>query len=258
MAKSYSNSYIFTFALVMVVIVATCLSLAFAVLKPYQEANRKIEKIQNILQAAGMTAEKGDAQNSYNDHLIAEMMLDPVSGEPISIYLPDGSFEKGEKRAFDHDMKKLLNARKLFLEGKSSENPAIPLFLVRSTENDTLYIIPLQGRGLWGPIWGNIAVGSDRNTIVGATFDHKSETPGLGAEINQPFFQQEFIGKKLLDDQGDFLSVRVVKGGIVSLPEDQRIHAVDAISGGTITSDGVTNMLYDCMKYYEPFFKKAQ
>lgn len=258
MAKSYSSFYIFRFALIMVVIVATCLSLAYAVLKPYQEANQKIEKIQNLLKAAGIHAEKADAQATYTEHLIAEMMLDPVNGEPLSVYLSNGTFDKGDERAFDQDMKKLLNARKLFDEGKSEKNPAIPLFLIRNSSGDTLYIIPLQGRGLWGPIWGNIAVGSDRNTIVGATFDHKSETPGLGAEINQPFFQDEFNGKKLLDETGNFKSVKVVKGGITTLPETQRIHAVDAISGGTITSDGVTDMLYDCMKYYEPFFKKAQ
>jgi Na+-transporting NADH:ubiquinone oxidoreductase subunit C len=258
MAKKYSNSYIFWFALVMVVIVATGLSLAFAVLKPYQEANRKNEKILNLLQAAGIEADATSAVQVYQEHLISEMMLDPVTGEALSIYLPDGTFQVGDYRAFDQDMKKLITARKAYKEGKTSQNPPIPLFLLRLEGGDTLYIIPMQGRGLWGPVWGNIAVGSDRNTIVGATFDHKSETPGLGAEINQPSFMRAFNGKQLLDENGNFKSVKVVKGGISTLPEDQQIHAVDAISGGTITSDGVTDMLRDCLSHYEPFFKKAQ
>jgi Na+-transporting NADH:ubiquinone oxidoreductase subunit C len=258
MAKSYSNSYIFKFALIMVVIVATCLSLAYAVLKPFQEANRKNEKILNLLQAAGIEANTSTAVEVYQSHLISEMLLDPVTGDALSIYLPDGTYQTGDRRAFDQDMKKLLNAQKAFNQGKTTENPPIPLFLLRRDNGDTLYIIPMQGRGLWGPVWGNIAVGSDRNTIVGATFDHKSETPGLGAEINQPFFMDMFSGKRLLDENGNFKSVKVVKGGVSTLAEDQRIHAVDAISGGTITSDGVTDMLRDCLKYYEPFFKKAQ
>jgi len=258
MAKKYSSFYIFRFALIMVIIVATCLSLAYAVLKPFQDANRKVEKIQNLLKAAGIEAGKENAADLYESHLISEMMLDPFTGEPVSIYHSDGTFELGDQRAFDVEMKKLLYAQKEYREGKTDVNPPLPLFLIRSESGDTMYIIPMQGRGLWGPVWGNVAVGSDRNTIVGANFDHKSETPGLGAEINQDFFQDQFIGKKLLDNDGNFKSIKVVKGGVATLPESQRIHGVDAISGGTITSDGVTEMLYDCLSYYEPFFKKAQ
>ncbi len=258
MAKSYSSFYIFRFALFMVVIVATGLSLAFAVLKPFQEANRRTEKIQSLLKAAGIDASVKDAEAVYDAHLISEMMLNPKTGEAVSIYLPDGTFTLGDKRAFDQDMKKLLNARKAFMEGKTRESPQIPLFLIRDNKGDTLYIIPVQGRGLWGPIWGNIALGTDLNTIRGATFDHKGETPGLGAEINQQFFMDSFKGKRLLDEQGNFTSVKVVKGGVSVLPESSRIHGVDAISGGTITSSGVTEMLFECLKYYEPFFKKSQ
>jgi Na+-transporting NADH:ubiquinone oxidoreductase subunit C len=258
MAKSYSSLYIFRFALIMVVIVATGLSLGFAILKPYQDANKKTEKILYLLKAAGIEAEAKDAPAVYNSHLISEMMLNPETGEATSIYLVDGTFQAGAQRAFDLDMKKLLAAQKAFSDGKSEVNPDVPLFLLRSEAGDTLYIIPTRGRGLWGPVWGNIAVGSDRNTVLGATFDHQGETPGLGAEINQAFFQDAFVGKKLFSDQGSFKSVKVVKGGVMTMPESERIHGVDAISGGTITSNGVTDMLYDCLKHYEPFLKKAQ
>jgi len=257
MARTFSNSYIFRFALFMVLIVATVLSVAFAYLKPLQEANRRTEKIMNLLQAAGIPVTRDNADDLYNAHLLAEVMLDPVTGERLSVYYPDGTFGQGDQRAFDVDMRKLVYAQRIHREGRSAVNPPLPLFEIRGTGGDTLYIIPLYGRGLWGPVWGNIALGTDRNTIKGATFDHKSETPGLGAEINQSFFMDAFVGKKLFNERGTFTSVKVVKGGVSTLPDDRRIHGVDAISGGTITSDGVTDMLYDCLINYEPFFKKA-
>lgn len=257
MAKSFSNQYIFTFAFVMVVIVATGLSLGFSVLKPFQDENRRIEKIQYILKAAGIPSEKKEATRIYNDHLIAEWVLDPVTGEPVSIYLADGTFQRGDQRAFDIDMKKLLAARKAFTEGKSKNNPGLPLFLMRSDGGDTLFVVPVRGRGLWGPVWGNIAFGTDRNTITGTTFDHQGETPGLGAEINKDFFSDQFKGKKLMSQDGNFQSVMVIKGGVKNLPEEKQPYNVDGISGGTITSDGVSHMLLDCIRYYEPFMKKA-
>ncbi|HRW22050.1 MAG TPA: NADH:ubiquinone reductase (Na(+)-transporting) subunit C, partial [Bacteroidales bacterium] len=111
------------------------------------------------------------------------------------------------------------------------------------------YIIPLSGKGLWGPIWGYIALNEDMTTVFGATFSHKSETPGLGAEIETDWYQQKFSEKKIFDENGDFVSIKVVKGGA---PPDN-IHGVDAISGGTITSNGLEDMLFDCLKLYEPY-----
>ena len=108
-----------------------------------------------------------------------------------------------------------------------------------------------MGKGLWGPIWGYIALESDKNTVAGASFDHKGETPGLGAEINQGWFQEPFVGKKIFDESGDYQSIRVIKGGA---PEGDK-HGVDAISGGTITSNGVTEMLVRTLKIYEPYLK---
>ena len=110
----------------------------------------------------------------------------------------------------------------------------------------------MRGVGLWGPIWGNIAFESDFNTIAGATFDHKGETPGLGAEINTSWFEDEFKGKTIFDEQGKFVSVNVVKGGA----GENAPHAVDAISGGTITSNGVKDMLLTGLDNYVPYIKK--
>ena len=105
--------------------------------------------------------------------------------------------------------------------------------------------------GLWDAIWGYIALQSDMKTIVGAAFDHAGETPGLGAEIkDNPTFPARFKGKEIYTEGGKYVSVGVIKGGA----RDPK-HEVDGISGATVTADGVSKMLYDGIKYYEPYFK---
>ena len=125
-----------------------------------------------------------------------------------------------------------------------------PLFVFEK-EGNTYYVIPVRGKGLWGPIWGYLALQGDMNTVYGASFGHKGETPGLGAEIETEIFQQQFVGKKILDESGRFVSVKVIKGG--AAPDD--VHGVDAVSGGTITSNGVTEMLSRTVSSYIPYFK---
>jgi Na(+)-translocating NADH:ubiquinone oxidoreductase C subunit len=129
--------------------------------------------------------------------------------------------------------------------GKSGVN--YPLFVLEKN-GELMYVVPMVGTGLWGPIWGYVTIADDGETVVGAVFDHKSETPGLGAEINQPSFQKPFEGKTIYDERGDFTGIKVKKGGAKGSP-----HAVDAISGGTITSNGVTEMIMRTLKLYEPY-----
>ncbi len=116
-----------------------------------------------------------------------------------------------------------------------------------------MYIIPLRGKGLWGPIWGFISLEDDLNTVFGAVFDHKAETPGLGAEINRPMFQDPFAGKSIFNGE-EFKSIKVIKGGA----GEDNMHGVDGISGGTITSDGVTDMLLERLTMYLPYFNKIK
>jgi len=127
----------------------------------------------------------------------------------------------------------------------------LPVFTASSEDGKDVIILPVEGKGLWGPIWGYVSLESDLNTIFGVTFDHKGETPGLGAEINTSDFEGMFRGKKLFDN-GDFVSVMVHKGGA----EDGDVHGVDAISGGTITSNGLQNMLRDCLEKYNAYLIK--
>ncbi len=253
-----SNKYIFIYASVMVIIVAAILSTAAMLLKPLQEKNKRVEKMQNILTAAlsGEAALQINAETAtdmYQKYITEEMVIG-LDGEVLNIYnVADQKFTQSQGadtvRAFDIDLKVQLN------NIKDGKHAMLPMFKMED-QGKLLYIIPVRGLGLWGPIWGNIALESNFNTIAGATFGHKGETPGLGAEIDTRPFQVQFVGKDIFNNKGDLVSILVVKGGIATIPEAQRNHAVDAISGGTITSVGVQDMLSDCLDNYKAFFKK--
>ncbi|MCD4746305.1 MAG: NADH:ubiquinone reductase (Na(+)-transporting) subunit C [Bacteroidales bacterium] len=250
----YSNRYIFIYSSVMVIIVAAILSTAAMVLKPFQEKNVRTAKIIDILTSVNIESEKSNAEDLYSKHIIMEGVINP-KGEIISIY-KNNKFEKGDIRAFEINLKEEQQKEKEFKAGKIKEQPNYPLFICNKN-GETFYIIPLLGKGLWGPIWGNIALKSDLNTVIGVTFAHKSETPGLGAEIDKKPFQVQFEGRQIFDNNGNFTSIKVVKGGVDMLPEKDRIHGVDAITGGTITSTGVSEMLKDCLENYIPYIKKS-
>lgn len=131
------------------------------------------------------------------------------------------------------------------------------VYKLKSKDGQFCYVMPVKGKGLWGPIWGFVAVKQDGKTVNGAVFDHKSETPGLGAEINTEKFMSQFEGKLLFDDQGIFTSIKVVKGGVQNSNLDPK-YGVDAVSGGTITSQGLEKMLQNSLTPYIPFLKELQ
>jgi Na+-transporting NADH:ubiquinone oxidoreductase subunit C len=213
----------------MVIVVGAILSFVAISLKPMQTKNVEIEKKRNILSALQIKNTVENAEDLF-DKYITEMIAVNTNGEII----PDVD-------VFELDLKKELY--------KEHEDIKLPVFIGKLDNGELKYIIPLSGKGLWGPIWGYIALNEDMTTVFGATFSHKSETPGLGAEIETDWYQQKFSEKKIFDENGDFVSIKVVKGGA---PPDN-IHGVDAISGGTITSNGLEDMLFDCLKLYEPY-----
>ena len=220
------NTYIFGFAAIMVVLVASLLSTAAISLKPLQDINIEAEKKQNILTTLGIEVTREEAADIYKQKITNSYVIDD-KGQVV-----DGD-------AFTIDLGKELK--------KDKSEQVFPVF--ESEDNgSTSYIIPLRGKGLWGPIWGYLALKDDMSTISGAVFDHKSETPGLGAEISLSWFQEPFIGKQLFDGT-EFKSVTVVKGGA----SEDDMHGVDGISGGTITADGVTDMLQERLTNYLPF-----
>ena len=228
--RNFSNTYIYTFSIVMVVIVALLLSLAALQLKPFQDKNIEVEKKQNILASVHINSTPVDAVDLYSKYITESFVLNN-KGEKL----------EGED-AFTIDMKAEV--------GKPASERKLPVFVGNLENGAKAYVIPLRGKGLWGPIWGYISLEPDMNTIYGALYDHQGETPGLGAEITMDWFEQPFRGKTIFQDSTQFVSVKVLKGGA---PDDAP-HAVDAISGGTITSKALEAMLDSCLVQYKTYF----
>lgn len=217
-----SNVYTVVYASVMVILVAVLLAFTSQSLRSYQKQNEDNDKRQQILRSINVQVPAKDAEAKYNE-LIKDAFLVNENGEKV------------EGNAFTADVV------------KAASEHTYPVF-VADVKGETKYIMALHGAGLWGPIWGYLSVDSDKNTVFGADFSHQGETPGLGAEISKPAFSNEFKGKKLFID-GTFKSIAVVKPGKSVLGQDY----VDGISGGTITSQGVGNMLYDSLSGYVKF-----
>jgi Na+-transporting NADH:ubiquinone oxidoreductase subunit C len=225
------NSYTFGFAAIMVIVVAVILSGTSIILKDAQDSNVELEKKQNILKSVGVDIIRDSSAIEYDNYIIDQLVLNHLG-------------ETQEGSAFDVDLSKEIK--------KDISEQKLPLYIAE-VDDELKYIIPLRGKGLWGPIWGFISFNDDFNTVFAAVFDHKGETPGLGAEINKSFFQDPFKGKTILEE-GEFVSITIFKGGA---PEGNN-HGVDAISGGTITSDGVTHMLRERLKRYLPYFRLVE
>lgn len=219
------NSYTFTFAAVMVVIVAAVLSFTATSLAPIQDANVEQEKMQSILRSIRIDVSRAEAKQKYDEIIKDELVV------------VDGEVAEGVD-AFTVEMSKEV--------AKPVNERKAPLYIA-DYEGKTFYIIPLRGKGLWGPIWGYMSLEEDANTVYGTVFDHKGETPGLGAEIVTPMFTEQFVEKKILDADKEFVSIQVMKGTAAG------DYQVDGISGGTITSVGVEDMIQDNVQAYYPF-----
>ncbi len=244
----YSNAYVFRYASIMVIIAAALLSSAAMFLKPMQETNMAIEKMGGILISAKIEGvETEQTIRMFNEYVTESMVVDQ-NGEIVESQT-EGNMEDGT--AFTINLKEQLY-------NKSKGDPyQMPIYVINK-EGEKLYIFPLMGSGLWGNLYGNMALKEDFSTIFGVTFSHDKETPGLGAEITEKFFTSQFVSKQIFDDNGAFTSIKVVKGGAATLPEADQIHGVDAISGGTITSVGVDEMLRNVIEAYLPYIEKQR
>lgn len=211
-----SNAYIILYSTVMVVIVATLLALAALGLQKRQYENELNEKKQAILASLSASDQRYD---EFIDAYVVDKNGARIDGEDVFTLLNDlpGAYAAGK----------------------------FPVFEAR----DGRVVVPVTGMGLWGPIWGYVALEKDMNTVAGVIMAHKGETPGLGAEISTAKYQANFVGKTIFE--GDkFVSVTLRKGGA-----KDPAHEVDAISGGTKTSDGVTAMLYNSLANYLPLLE---
>jgi len=245
----YSNAYVFRYAAIMVILVAAALASVAMLLKPAQDRNVAIERMRNILAAANIEATAENAIELYNKYIVEEEALNP-QGEVVGVYKGQ-NLEKGDIRPFEINLKE-----ELYKQTKGNEY-VLPLYIA-NVNGKRLYIFPMLGRGLWGPVYGNLALEEDFNTVAGSMFGHDKETPGLGAEIELPPFEMQFIGKKIFDDNGNFTSIKVLKGASEILTPDQLVHGVDAISGGTITSNGVSEMIKSNLTNYLEYIKKQK
>lgn len=243
----YSNSYVFRYAAIMVILVAAVLSAVAMLLKPAQDKNVAVAKMRSILAAANIEASAENAIELFDKYIVEEEAISP-QGDVIGIY-KNQKLEKGEIRPFEINLKE-----ELYKQTKGNEFQ-LPLYIA-DIEGKKLFIFPMLGRGLWGPVYGNLALEEDFNTVAGSMFGHDKETPGLGAEIENTEFEMQFIGKKIFDVNGNFTSIKVLKGAAKILSPEQLVHGVDAISGGTITSNGVSDMIKSNMSNYLEFIKK--
>ena len=225
-----SNSYTFGFAILMVIIVGSLLALASQGLKTRQEKNATDKKMMSILSAINIDATRENAQEMYNKYVIDSKI---ISGKDLSA------------DAFNVDIKKEFRDKNISVSDRN-----YPLYICEK-DGDKYYIIPVVGTGLWGPIWGFVALESDFKTIYGANFDHKSETPGLGAEIKYASYSDQYTGEMISDTTGTFQPIIVLKDGSGSGLNSK----VDGITGGTITSKGVEEMTTRTLEVYVNYFK---
>lgn len=227
-----NNVYVILYATVMVIIVAIGLAFTSESLKDRQKANAEIDTMRQILRSLNIDVTAKEAQAKY-----AEVITDA--------YLVDasGAIVEGTQGVMTDDAAFTAEASKM----KNADTKGYPVF-VANVDGRTKYVLVMYGAGLWGPIWGYISLDEDADTVYGTDFGHVSETPGLGAEIVKPEFRNQFVGKKLYRD-GQLVSIAVVKPG----KSDPARDYVDGISGGTLTSNGVRDMLLSSLKLYEPF-----
>lgn len=233
--NTQSNTYTFLYAAIMVVVVAAVLSFTSLSLKGRQNMNKEIEKKQDILKAVNVASTPDDAVELYEKYIVEAMIVNS-----------EGEVKSNDKAAtFVVDLKRENK--------KNLSERQLPIYIFKDAKVGEKLIIPVLGKGMWGPVWGFVSMEPDRKTIFGATFDHQGETPGLGAEISKPEFQLPFKGKQIFDASGIFTSLKMVKG---TASDD--LHAFDAVSGGTVTSKGLEAMLQDNLSSYEKFLKSSK
>ncbi len=228
-----SNTYTILYIIGLIVIVGSALAGTSLALRDRQQANADADKMRQILAAVHITPDAKNIESDFNRYIVNQLVVnsqgDSVASDAFTIKMPAQVKLPASERS-------------------------LPVFVCRLDNGDTKYILPMYGAGLWGPIWGYIAVDSDGSHIYGAYFAHQGETPGLGAEIEKPAFCDQFDQSRGLNlFKGDrFLPVAVVKNG--QKPSGDEDY-VDGISGGTITSKGVSDMLANCLSPYQSYLK---
>lgn len=243
-----SNLYVVLFTAIMTIVVGGVLSFTSQVLAPAQKRSVELDTKSQILSSV---MDRNELAKMNPEEILA-MYDKRINSLVVDI--------NGNQVETDEDGNPVVAEQVDILKNykKEPENRLFPVFKYMNQENPNkvdAYILPLYGAGLWDKIWGFVALDSDLETIAGASYAHKAETPGLGARISTPEIQQRYVGKKIYDDSGNLVSVKMVKGeGNANLTE----HQVDGMSGATITGKGLNNMLENYLNYYQSYFKKLK
>ncbi len=240
MANTDKNSYTIIFAIVMVLVVGALLAFTASSLKPTITENERFVKQQNILYAMGINE---NVEGSVNFIPTAEVEAEFSKYIKQQLVIQNGEV-KQDSAAYLIDLKGELS--------KDMSERKLPLF-VGEKEGKDYYIIPLYGKGLWDAIWGFVALDADY-VVQGVFFDHKGETPGLGANIKERYFMDDFTGEEIMNGT-QYEGITVAKGNNDPLNDRKDDGKVDAIAGATITGNGVTAMINSTVKLYIPYLK---
>lgn len=220
MSSKSTNTFVFSF--IMCVVCSLTLTAAAVGLKGRQDRNIEIDRQKNVLKALSLV----DRGQSYSGDVIQAIYIEKVQEQYVT------------------DTGSLVDTK-----------TALPIFVVKKEDAIEKYAVPFRAYGLWSWIEGYIAVDGDGETVIGMTVYNHGETPGLGGECEKAWFQDQFVGKKLVDIEGNFVSLGVLKGKIkdTNLTPEQQKNVVDGMSGATITSKGIEKYLRQDLEKYEPF-----
>ena len=242
--KTDSNLYTILFAIGMVIVVGALLAFVAQTLKPTINENKRIEKQQNILYAMGV---------NENDENSAIFIADKKVGDEFNKFITKQLVITNETEAVENDKAYLIDVKKEQTNAKEGIERRLPLF-IGNKDGKTYYVAPIRGKGLWDAVWGYVAMDEDM-VVQGVYFDHQGETAGLGANIKERFFLDDFIGEHILDASGNFAGISISKSNGDPLNKDKTDNEVDAIAGATITGDGVAAMIKSELRLYVPYFK---
>ena len=237
------NVYTVLFAVVMVIIVGSVLAFLASGLSGKIKENERFEKQQNILYAMGVHENEGEGSVNF-------IPTDRVEGE-FSKFITQQLVINGGEITEDNEAF-LIDLKKELAVAKDGGTPRLPVF-IGEKEGKKFYILPMYGKGLWDAIWGFISVNEDM-VVQGVYFDHKAETPGLGANIKQRYFMDDFIGESILDGSR-YAGIAVAKGNNDPINEIKDDNEVDALAGATITGNGVSAMIRESVNLYRNYLE---
>ncbi len=241
-----NNIYTVLFACLMVVVVGSILAYLASALSAKIKENERFEKQQNILYAMGVNQNVDEGSVNFVPTDIVEKEFATYISEQLVI---EGDKITQDDQAYMIDIKKELDRM------KDGQTPKLPVF-VGKKDGETYYIVPMYGKGLWDAIWGFMAL--DKNMVVqGVYFDHKAETPGLGANIKQRYFMDDFTGESILDGS-NYAGIKVIKGNNDPVNEIKDDNEVDALAGATITGNGVSAMISKTVNLYKDYFESLR